>query len=372
MQDTFSDSIRTEPKSLTNRYRYILGPVTGLILGGLMGFQTDLFFWHAEMEWGLMGILIGVFCAYTIPYIISQLYQPFLAIISVTVVISILTLSGWIILTQYFLSPLPLLEQGLLLLGCLFFPFLAWKIGAYIISNLATPRTLEAHHASTEAIRELDAPKLVDSSAIIDGRILPLCKTGFLQGRLFVPKCILQELQLLADSPHPDKRIRGKRGLDILSQLRTVPHISIVIPDVAIQANIPVDEQLLRLAETLKGSIITNDWNLAQVAGLQGLTTLNINELTFELRPLILPGQTIRIFIQKEGQGPGQGAAHLDDGTLVIVDHGNSAIGKIVEVQVTRYMQTNTGRMIFASLIDNSLQNNPSPLRSRLDTAQAV
>ena len=371
MQDTFSDSIRTEPKNLTNRYRYILGPVTGLILGGLMGFQTDLFFWHAEIEWGLMGILIGVFCAYTIPYIISQLYQPFLAIISVTVVISILTLSGWIILTQYFLSPLPLLEQGLLLLGCLFFPFLAWKIGAYIISNLATSRTLEAHHASTEAIRELDAPKLVDSSAIIDGRILPLCKTGFLQGRLFVPKCILQELQLLADSPHPDKRIRGKRGLDILSQLRTVPHISIVIPDVAIQANIPVDEQLLRLAETLKGSIITNDWNLAQVAGLQGLTTLNINELTFELRPLILPGQTIRIFIQKEGQGPGQGAAHLDDGTLVIVDHGNSAIGKIVEVQVTRYMQTNTGRMIFASLIDHNFQGNPS-FGSRLDTAQAI
>jgi uncharacterized protein YacL len=102
---------------------------------------------------------------------------------------------------------------------------------------------------------------------------------------------------------------------------------------------------------------VTNDWNLAQVANLQGLTTLNINELTYELRPLILPGQTIRVFIQKEGQSPGQGAAHLDDGTLVIIDHGSPAIGQIVEVQVTRYMQTNTGRMIFASLTESLVFN---------------
>ena len=234
----------------------------------------------------------------------------------------------------------------------LLFPYLGLMVGIHI-SNILLPAPKaelskdSPPHASLPPSNTVQ--KLLDSSAIIDGRILPLCTTGFLEGPFLVPKSILHELQTLADSAHPSKRIKGKRGLDILSQLQQLPNMEVVIiedwdPDIS-----AVDHQLIAIAKNREAKIVTNDWNLAKVASVQGVLPLNVNELTYQLRPLVLPGETIRVFIHKEGQGQEQGIAHLDDGTMVVVDHGAPLVGQAVEVVVTRFMQTNTGRMIFST-----------------------
>lgn len=239
-------------------------------------------------------------------------------------------------------------------------PYIGLIVGIHI-SNTLSPAPIEelpkdsSPHTSLTPSNTVQ--KLLDSSAIIDGRILPLCTTGFLEGPFLVPKIILHELQTLADSAHPSKRIKGKRGLDILSQLQQLPNMDVVIiedwePDIS-----AVDHQLIAIAKNREAKIVTNDWNLAKVALLQGVLSLNVNELTYQLRPLVLPGETIRVFIHKEGQGQGQGIAHLDDGTMVVVDHGATLVGQAIEVVVTRFMQTNTGRMIFSTP-----QTNTSPL----------
>lgn len=231
-------------------------------------------------------------------------------------------------------------------------PYIGLMVGIHISNILSLTSKAELpKEASLQGslIPSNTIQKLLDSSAIIDGRILPLCTTGFLEGPFLVPKSILHELQTLADSAHPSKRIKGKRGLDILSQLQELPNMDVVIiedwePDIS-----AVDHQLIAIAKNREAKIVTNDWNLAKVASVQGVLSLNVNELTYQLRPLVLPGEIIRVFIHKEGQGQEQGIAHLDDGTMVVVDHGATLVGQAVEVVVTRFMQTNTGRMIFST-----------------------
>lgn len=244
------------------------------------------------------------------------------------------------------------LTPWIVLPALLLCPYIGLIVGIHI-SNTLSPAPIEelpidsSPHTSLTPSNTVE--KLLDSSAIIDGRILPLCTTGFLEGPFLVPKSILHELQKLADSAHPSKRIKGKRGLDILSQLQQLQNMDVVIiedwePEIS-----AVDHQLIAIAKNRKAKIVTNDWNLAKVALLQGVLPLNVNELTYQLRPLVLPGETIRVFIHKEGQGQGQGIAHLDDGTMVVVDHGAALVGQAIEVVVTRFMQTNTGRMIFST-----------------------
>ncbi|MGP0592250.1 PIN/TRAM domain-containing protein [Nitrospira sp. T9] len=234
----------------------------------------------------------------------------------------------------------------------LFCPYIGLMVGIHISNMLSlTPKADLPKEAfpHDSLIPSNTVQKLLDSSAIIDGRILPLCTTGFLEGPFLVPKSILHELQTLADSAHPSKRIKGKRGLDILSQMQELPNMDVMIiedwePDIS-----AVDHQLIAIAKNRGAKIVTNDWNLAKVASVQGVLSLNVNELTYQLRPLVLPGETIRVFIHKEGQGQEQGIAHLDDGTMVVVDHGATLVGQAVVVVVTRFMQTNTGRMIFST-----------------------
>ncbi len=239
-------------------------------------------------------------------------------------------------------------------------PYIGLMVGIHISNTLSPTSITELPKNSsphTSLAPSNTVQKLLDSSAIIDGRILPLCTTGFLEGPFMVPKSILHELQTLADSAHLSKRTKGKRGLDILSQLQQLPKMDVVViedwePDIS-----AVDHQLIAIAKNREAKIVTNDWNLAKVASLQGVLSLNVNELTYQLRPLVLPGETIRVFIHKEGQGQEQGIAHLDDGTMVVVDHGASLVGQAIEVVVTRFMQTTTGRMIFSTP-----QSKPSPL----------
>jgi uncharacterized protein YacL len=189
--------------------------------------------------------------------------------------------------------------------------------------------------------------KILDTSVIIDGRIADIAETGFLDGIIVTPQFVLRELQLVADSADSLKRNRGRRGLDILQRLQKVANLTIQIVEDDFPAVREVDLKLIELAKVYEGKIITNDFNLNKVAQLQGVEVLNINELANSLKPIVLPGETMRVFILKEGKEYNQGVAYLDDGTMVVVDNARKMIGKTIDVSVTSVLQTTAGKMIF-------------------------
>jgi len=189
--------------------------------------------------------------------------------------------------------------------------------------------------------------KILDTSVIIDGRIADIAETGFLDGIIVTPQFVLRELQLVADSADSLKRNRGRRGLDILQRLQKIATLQIQIVENDFPAVREVDLKLIELAKVYEGKIITNDFNLNKVAQLQGVEVLNINELANSLKPIVLPGETMRVFILKEGKEYNQGVAYLDDGTMVVVDNARKMIGKTIDVSVTSVLQTTAGKMIF-------------------------
>ena len=189
--------------------------------------------------------------------------------------------------------------------------------------------------------------KILDTSVIIDGRIADIAETGFLDGTIVTPQFVLRELQLVADSADSLKRNRGRRGLDILQRLQKVASLQIQIVEDDFPSVREVDLKLIELAKLYEGKIITNDFNLNKVAQLQGVEVLNINELANSLKPIVLPGETMRVFILKEGKEYNQGVAYLDDGTMVVVDNARKMIGKTIDISVTSVLQTTAGKMIF-------------------------
>lgn len=195
-----------------------------------------------------------------------------------------------------------------------------------------------------------DYQKILDTSVIIDGRIADICETGFLEGTFVVPQFILQELQHIADSADPLKRARGRRGLDILHRIQKLSRITVKIIEEDFPKISEVDAKLVALAKALNAKILTNDFNLNKIAELQGVTVLNINELANALKPVVLPGEVMKVFILKEGKEYNQGVAYLDDGTMVVVENARRLIGKNAEVTVTSVLQTTAGRMIFSKL----------------------
>jgi uncharacterized protein YacL len=189
--------------------------------------------------------------------------------------------------------------------------------------------------------------KILDTSVIIDGRIADIAETGFLDGILVIPQFVLRELQLVADSADSLKRNRGRRGLDILQRLQKVASLNIQIVEDDFPAVREVDLKLIELAKLYEGKIVTNDFNLNKVAQLQGVDVLNINELANALKPIVLPGETMKVFVLKEGKEYNQGVAYLDDGTMVVVDNARKMIGKNIDISVTSVLQTTAGKMIF-------------------------
>jgi uncharacterized protein YacL len=189
--------------------------------------------------------------------------------------------------------------------------------------------------------------KILDTSVIIDGRIADIAETGFLDGTIVIPQFVLRELQLVADSADSLKRNRGRRGLDILQRLQKVSSLQVQIVEDDFPTIREVDMKLIELAKLYEGKIITNDFNLNKVAQLQGVEVLNINELANSLKPIVLPGETMRVFILKEGKEYNQGVAYLDDGTMVVVDNARKMIGKTIDISVTSVLQTTAGKMIF-------------------------
>ena len=192
--------------------------------------------------------------------------------------------------------------------------------------------------------------RILDTSVIIDGRMADICDTGFIEGILVVPRFVLDELQLIADSSDHMKRSRGRRGLDILNRMQKSDGIKIEIVDIDFPKIKGVDSKLVALAKEKEGKIVTNDYNLNKVAELQGIKILNINDLANALKPLVLPGEVMTVKVIKDGKEAGQGLAYLDDGTMVVVDNGTKYIGKSVEVVVTSVLQTSAGRMIFSGM----------------------
>ena len=189
--------------------------------------------------------------------------------------------------------------------------------------------------------------KILDTSVIIDGRIADIAETGFLDGVLVIPQFVLRELQLVADSADSMKRNRGRRGLDILQRIQKMAHLHVQIVEEDFPQVREVDMKLIELAKIYDCKIITNDFNLNKVAQLHGVEVLNINELANSLKPIVLPGETMRVFILKEGKEYNQGVAYLDDGTMVVVDNARKMIGKTIDVSVTSVLQTTAGKMIF-------------------------
>ena len=214
--------------------------------------------------------------------------------------------------------------------------------------------------------------RILDTSVIIDGRIADICETGFLDGTLVVPQFVLKELQLVADSPDSLKRNRGRRGLDILQKIQKMSGVDVTISDIDFPEVREVDLKLIELGRTLQGKIVTNDFNLNKVAQLRGVEVLNINELANALKPVVLPGEFMKVFILKEGKEYNQGVAYLDDGTMVVVDNARKMISKTIDIVVTSVLQTTAGKMIFGRYIEGAAAQSHPAVPASPTTSQAA
>lgn len=221
-----------------------------------------------------------------------------------------------------------------------------------ILGTISSIFTKGASFARKSTEEETASPNkntiLLDTSVIIDGRIADIARTGFLPGALLIPRFVLNELQYIADSPDSLRRQRGRRGMEVLSQLQKDPSITVQISDIDVEGTREVDEKLVILARQMLCPILTNDYNLNRVAEIQGVTILNVNELSNAVKSVVLPGEPMEVFLIQEGKEANQGVGYMDDGTMVVVEFGREYVGQKVQVTVTKVLQTAAGRMIFA------------------------
>jgi len=231
---------------------------------------------------------------------------------------------------------------------------LAALAGMYLGASLAVAKLPELDlGAAIQLLKEpprAESCKILDTSVIIDGRVADVVEAGFLEGTLVVPPFVLRELQHIADSSDPLKRNRGRRGLDILQKMQKKVGIRVEIGEQECPEIRDVDAKLVALAKAMGAAVVTNDFNLNKVCELHGVRVLNVNELTNALKPVVLPGEEMRVYVLKEGKEYNQGVAYLDDGTMVVIDNGRRHIGQTIDVCVTSVLQTTAGRMIFSRL----------------------
>ncbi len=226
------------------------------------------------------------------------------------------------------------------------------KIGDFIekftekIAKISTPISTVSKKLGSKK----EISKIVDTSAIIDGRIVEICKTGWLEGVILIPKIVLDEIQYLADSTDPSKRSKGRRALELLNELKNIEKVEFKIVDQNYKELSSTDEKLIKLCKDLNAKLITTDYNLNRLSQFQGIEVLNINELFLALRPPIFPGESLKIQIIKEGKEKNQGVGYLEDGTMVVVEGGKSFLGKEIEVVVSHLLHSPTGRIVFANL----------------------
>lgn len=258
--------------------------------------------------------------------------------------------SGWIIAL---VISIPLLRFPVvgdyvpILLGILL-GYLGLVVGLRKNEDLANVWSRSDGKRLKSQVTSMGCPKILDTSVIIDGRIADITKSGFLEGDLIVPGFVLEELQHIADSSDVLKRNRGRRGLDILNKIQKEPYSNVRIIEEDYDDVGEVDSKLVRLAKDMNGKVVTNDYNLNKVCELHGVAVLNINELANSVKPVVLPGEELKVHVIKDGKEQGQGVGYLDDGTMIVVDGGRRYIGQTVAVLVTSVLQTAAGRMIFA------------------------
>jgi uncharacterized protein YacL len=236
-----------------------------------------------------------------------------------------------------------------------FFEFTSLFAFGYLGLVVGSRRGVDIRHIPLPTSVELPAPmsasmKLLDTSVLIDGRIADVCETHFLDGTLGVPRFVLHELQLVADSSDSLKRQRGRRGLEVLQRMQKMPGLEIRVLEDGAPGSSGVDQKLMELARRTSSKIVTTDFNLNKVARVQGISVLNVNELANAMKPAVLPGESMRVLILREGKEPTQGVAYLDDGTMVVVDGARRMINRTVDILVTSVHQTPAGKMIFGRL----------------------
>jgi uncharacterized protein YacL len=296
-------------------------PVVGAFIGVFISpfaqglFETELAMVEAASEkltpLEIAGGTVGLFCGLLISLFLRALFSGIIAEVGMAAD-AILLLAA--------------------IICCVFLTYLGLRIGG---------RSLRQHTGS-------DAASIVlDTSAIIDGRIVEIVRCGFIEGALVVPRCVLLELQRVADSSDAMKRARGRRGLELLDELRNVTSVRIEDDDVA-NAGLPVDMRILRFAHDNGSGLMTTDYNLNRVARLEGVKVMNVNELAHALRPALVAGQSLEVIVTKEGRESDQGVGYLDDGTMIVIEGGRAHIGEAVSIVVTSVLQTAAGRMVFA------------------------
>ncbi len=300
----------------------IIGTGLGYVIGGITGRRiTWLVEWIDEktskissqqLMSGIAGIVIGLVIAALIAKPVEDTLRP-------------LTIGGPYAMTLIYL-----------ILGYL---------GFTIFIN----RRLDLGFSNAAAQNPTATANIIDTSVIIDGRITDVAKSGFIQGSLIIPRFVVSELQMLADSSDDLRRAKGRRGLDILQQLKKEGNVNVLLVDDDYPSIAEVDYKLVKLAKDKNANLITNDYNLGKVALLEGLHVMNINDLAKSLKPIIMPGEDFSVSIVKEGKEKDQGIAYLEDGTMIVVQQGRAYIGKTIPVNVTSVLQTSAGKLIFAA-----------------------
>jgi len=278
---------------------------------------------------GLMGLVMGLTTAALLAFPLSLLPDPFgrtLPFIGV-------------LMFSYFGVTLFVMRQG------------------DIMSLFSTFSGRGGEGGSGSSWTNLNRTILLDTSVIIDGRVADIARTGFLPGTLLIPRFVLNELQYIADSPDGLRRQRGRRGMEVLSELQKLPNILVRISDIDVDGVREVDDKLVVLGKQLKSPVLTNDFNLNRIAELQGVTVLNINDLANAVKSVVLPGEALNINIFQEGKEMGQGVGYMDDGTMVVVENGKDYIGEYMDVHITKVLQTAAGRMIFARVEEDKKPN---------------
>jgi len=324
-----------------------------LIAGGLVGYQSFFVLWSPEK--GFLGLIVGTIGAFLI--ILSERISKNISLRGLSSAVFGLVLGliiAWLI--RSLLDLIPSLDQNVKYISGLVITVILSYLGVVLSMRGRDEFNIIIPYVRFSRQDEKDEFIILDTSVIIDGRIADIAQTKFLGGSFIIPHFILRELQHIADSHDSLKRVRGRRGLDVLNKLKKISNVHIKIhqqdfPDIA-----EVDHKLVKLAKVLEAKVLTNDYNLNKVAVIQGVTVLNINELANALKPVVLPGEEMDIKIVKEGTEHHQGVGYLDDGTMIVVENSRHLLGRNVKATVTSVLQTTAGKMIFARM-ENQGQN---------------
>lgn len=334
----------------------IIGAFTSLPIYSYVQQFVDVLSLSQGVVTGLSAVIFAGFGFLITPYITIKPFQSLIKLFTKSPVQSLMSgllgMTIGLIIAAIMAYPLSLLPkpfgQIFPLVGLLLFSYLGGVLFVTRRDDFENFFKNRGSKTPSRAKGESERRVLVDTSAIIDGRIADIARTGFLGATLVVPRFVLNELQFVSDSADSLRRQRGRRGLDVLGELQESKEVNVVISDIDVEGVREVDDRLVLLGRQMNCPILTNDFNLNRVAELQGVKVLNINDLANAVKVVILPGESLQIEVLQEGKEYNQGVGYLDDGTMVVIENGQRYIDKKIDVTVTKILQTSAGRMIFA------------------------